>query len=189
MAIFLSVSGAIVATLGTVWVCGRVFWKEVAVPMSNRFYSGSIRTYTWLRLIVPNGFANLIINGWVAAAIFPHARPETASRAFILIDISITTALIFLFVSGGVCNHVISDRRWGVIAPPAYEKAPSAALRLALPFLFAVVIGALAWTALAATSITRIELVPFIVWKALTACGIAGVAARIGAQWGLATKL
>jgi len=189
LTIFLAASGAIVATVGTVWICGRVFWKEVAVPMPNRLYSDSLRTYTWLRLIVPNGLANLIINGWVATAIFPHAQPDAASLSFILTDISITTAIIFLFVSSGACNHTISDRRWGVIATSIPQKTPSVVLRLTLPFLFAVVTGALTWATFTATSVSSLDLLPFIIWKALTACGIASVAARVGAQWGLATKL
>ncbi len=189
LTVFLAFSGAIVATIGTVWICGRVFWKEVAVPVPDRLYRGSSRAYIWLRLIVPNGLANLIINGWVAAAIFPHAQSDAASLAFILTDISITTAIIFLFVSGGACNHVISDRRWGVIAKSGLKKPPSVVLRLAFPFLFAFVTGMLTWATFAAASVTRLDLLPFIVWKALTACCIAGVAARVGAHWGLATDL
>jgi hypothetical protein len=189
LTLFLAASGAIVTTLGTVWICSRVFWKEIAVPVPNRLYADSLRTYIWLRLIVPNGLANLIINGWVAAAIFPHARSDAASLTFILLDISITTAIIFLFVSGGACNHVISDRRWGVIAAYEPKNPPSVILRLVFPFLFAIVTGALTWTIFTTTSITRLDLLPFIIWKALTACAIAGVAARVGALWGLATKL
>lgn len=189
LTLFLAVSGAIVATIGTAWICGRVFWNEVAVPIPNRLYADSQRTYIWLRLIVPNGLANLIINGWVAAAIFPRADSNAGPLAFILTDISITTAIIFMFVSSGACNHVISDRRWGIIAALGQEKSPPVVLRLILPFLFAIVSGLLTWALFTAAAISRLDLWSFVFWKALTACAIAGAAAHVGAQWGLATEL
>ncbi|MBN1652453.1 MAG: hypothetical protein JXA30_01620 [Deltaproteobacteria bacterium] len=182
-------AGSVLATFVTLWICGRVFRREIAVPISNRRYPLSPNNYVWRRIILPNALANLVINAWVAAAIFPGNRPHGAPLGFLLTDISITAFLIFIFVSGGACNHVVSDRRWGLIADATETASGAWFSRVASPLLCTAASAALAWVFFSAAHIAHLGLETFVIWKAISACVIAAVAARIGAIWGLATKL
>jgi hypothetical protein len=186
-AAWLACSGWVSSAAAAFFTSGRPFLRELSVPEANRRYPGSSGAYLLLRHALPNGAANLVINAAVALAIFPH-REGGAPAALVLGDVFIATFVISMFVIHGARTHAMGDRRWGVMAPTESETSPGALARIGVALGLAVVLLAVAALVYVAAGIGPISLEAFLIVKALVGGFVAGLAAWLGASWGLSNK-
>jgi hypothetical protein len=171
-----------------VWVLtGRAFLSEASLPLERRSFQGSHAAYLWQRHALPQGLANLLINGWVGVALVPAAMSSPSAEvpaALVLADAGGTAFVLAIAIAIGVHTYARFDLRWGVI-PAIPVSPPRAFVRLAALFGSAFVVAFLVRALYAGLGLDAISGWTFVVWRSLL-CGLyCGAVGYWIARWSL----
>jgi hypothetical protein len=185
--LWLSACAGAIAAIATYERSGRYVLREIAVPIEQRRFGGSVRAYLWQRHVVPQFVMNAWFNGWAGLSMVNgsiHDPASSLSRSGVLLDAGATGLLLTFGIALGTRGYVNFDLRWGV-APRLPDRAPSG-LRSSLRLLAGT---AGAWLALSlgmfALDIDRVHTWPLVAAHGVLLGLLCSVIAYWSARWTL----
>ena len=191
LAVFVALLAGLLAGANAYLSAGKPFIRAINRLSRQNRWTGSYPEYLLWRHGIPWGLSNCILNAIVAVPLFPidpDGPADVASAFMVSVDTFFTGLILCFFMAISAHPHAQVDFRMGLIKVPSNARSPGKPGRIAC-FVFASFLIALGtWLVLMAVSNDQITLPGFVVWKAVVATLIAGVAAMVTAHWTIARE-
>ena len=189
LALFLAMTGTLLAGVVALTSTGLPFQHEMSVPPEQRVWQGSFFSYLFWRHGLPWGLGNGVLNAVLAIPLFPvtpNGVPGMASALMVSVDMLFTALILCFFMAISAHPQALVDSQLGVIRAPQSARSPGRGGRIIRFVLCSLGLALATLVILKLAGVAGLSVPEFVLLKALAATLIAGAAAMVTAYWTLA---